>query len=275
MAEFGVSTSNKFAFLDDDAPAPKKAVKAKKEESKPKARPESARNNERGDRSERNERNNGGGRGRGGRGRGRGGYRGGGRGGKREFDRHSGTGRDKSVKKEGHGKYGWGEEGESERPRNNRRRTTNLNEQPEVAATPNENEEVPKTEGAEETPATEEKPAEPEEPEDTSVTYEEFLASKAAVEEDSREVRHVQNDDKFKGVVLSTEEFEFQLELGSGNKTQKKSRKQNAKKNVSLDEFVSTGPTSRGRGRGRGRGGKGGRGFRPPSLNDQHFPKLG
>jgi plasminogen activator inhibitor 1 RNA-binding protein len=285
MAEFGVSISNKFAFLDDDAPAPKKEVKTvKKAETKPKphSRPESARNERGNDRNERN--NNGGargGRGRGGRG-GRGGKGGKGRGGKREFDRQSGTGRDKSVRKEGHGRGGWGEEGaQGDRPRYNNRRRNEQNQEDTTAST-DKPEEVAKTEeGDAETPVVEAEaaPVEPEEPEDTSVTYEEFLAQKAAnvVEDDLREARSVQNDGRFKGSALEkSDEIDFQLELGSGVKSCKKSRKQAAKKNVSLDEFVAKGPSSRGRGgRGRGRGGKGGRGYRPPQLNDQQFPKLG
>jgi len=230
MADYGVLTANPFAFLDDDAPPPsKKEAKApvKKEEpkAKPNARPESARNNDRGDRNERSGAK--GGKGKGGKGgkRGKGG-KGGDRGErgerserserpKREFDRHvSGTGRDKGVKKEGHGRGGWGEE--ELRPRQ---------VEAEVEAS-----EEPTVEVEEETPAEEAKPAEPEEPEDTSVTYDEFLAQQAAkvVDDDVREVRSVLNDDaKFKGkeLVKKDDMDDFQLEFGTGEQQLKKTRK--------------------------------------------------
>jgi len=124
----------------------------------------------------------------------------------------------------------------------------------------------------------EEAPVVPEEPEDTSVTYEEFLATQVTLEEDQREARTVENDDKvFKGKEIAKEEFSFQLDgMGVGTSKAKKNKKGPAKKRLGLDEFAAKGQTNgRGRGRGRGRGGGRGKGYRPPSLNDQHFPKLG
>jgi plasminogen activator inhibitor 1 RNA-binding protein len=181
------------------------------------------------------------------------------------------------VKKEGHGRGGWGEDGD-DRPRNNRRRD---NKQEEAVAEPDE---AADNEG-DAAPAEVEPEIEIEaEPEPVTQSYEEYLADKEAkaLAEDKRGARAVQNDDtKFAGVAITKEDeaADFQLELGTGSKQLKSKRANKSKKNViHFDEFAASGSgRGGGRGRGRGRGGnsRGGRGYRPPSLNDSHFPKLG
>jgi len=185
------------------------------------------------------------------------------------------------VRKEGHGRGGWGEEGETDRPRNNRRRNDQAQQEAPVPAADKPADEEVTIEVAEETPVVEavpETPAEPEEPEDVTVSYEDYLAQKELLEGDVLQARVIQNDDKFSGIALVKDDScDIQIELGSGSSKSKKGKKANTKKSINLDEFVaSQAPTNnRGKGRGKGRGrGKGG-GYRPPSLNDQHFPKLG
>lgn len=285
MAEFNVQTTNPFAFLDDDAPAPsKKAAPKKEEKPKPAPRAENSRKGNDNKRSERGDRSNGDrprGRGRGGAegGRGRGRGRGGGRpreGGdnrpKREFDRQSGTGRNDRNKRDGKGKYNWGEEGEQPKKAE---ATEGDAEKTEDAAEPTVEIEVPA------------QPEEPVEPEPVVFTLEEVQAKAAAlrVEGDIKIARAVNNDDSaFQGTaeISKSDEIDFQLEIGGGVKAPKNKGGKKKKSNISFDEFLSQGGgRNRGGNRGGERGGRGGRGrgngrgYKAPAINDQHFPKLG
>jgi hypothetical protein len=194
------------------------------------------------------------------------------------------------VRKDGHGSFGWGQEGDEEGGKGGKGRNRRT-EQPageeenasEEAAPAEEDVKVESGWGAEAT--IEQKPAAPEEEPDTSLTYEEFRAQQAAkaVECDQKEARKVANDNsKFKGKEIAKEEIVFQIELGGTTKQAKtKSKAANSKKILSLDEFsASNGSDNRG-GRGGkggkgGKGGRGGKGYRGNiSLNEQNFPKLG
>jgi len=255
--EFGVQTSNLFSLLDDDAPAP-----AKKEPVK-KAAPAKAQVNNRGsDREKRNDRRpersqRGGGRGRG-RGRGRGGESRG-----RAFDRRSGTGRDKSQPKGGHGKGNWGTDKDDQA--REARRNWRQEKQEKQAAT-GETEKVEGDAAATETPEGEDAKApevtpeeEEQEKEPDTIGYEEFLAQKAAKapDDDSNKVlRSAENDEsQWEACAeITKEEDDEESFLGVGFSTTKKSRGKkgnkgkNAKKVKSLDEFNST---TRSSGRGR------------------------
>lgn len=296
--EFGVNVSNRFAFLDEEASAPeaapkkeekKKEVKPKTEtrkDSKPRERSDSTNKGERAERAPRGEggrgRGRGGARGRGGgRGRGRGG---GGSGEPREFDRHvSGTGRRDVERREGRGKYNWGGEGETDRPRRNRRpQGENGEEATEEAPV---DVDAPAEEAVEVEPEVEAEPEPYVEPEPETRSYEEYLEAQknAALEEDNLVIRTVKNDD-FQGQKAQAfakdeidegpvYEFGTASKKGKGKKTKKES------KILSIDQFKAqeaAAQSFRGNGRGRGRGGRGrgGRGA-PLRMDDSNFPKLG
>jgi len=254
-------TGNIFALLDDDAPAPvKKETKKKEEKPKKEARKEKPqRESNKGERPPRNDnRQN----------RPRGGGRGGGRGGagrggagreKREFDRHSGTGRDDRQKRNGSGRFNWGSEGEDNRPRraprDNKKDAAPTEEPAADAAAPVEGEAPKEAEPVEE--------GEPVEVEPETVSYEDYLKQKAdnALAEDAVSHREVNNDD-FQGQTATSfvrvdEEAEGpDYVIGTATKA-KKGRKQKEKKQLNIDEFKAQGKSA---GRGRGAGGRGGRG---------------
>lgn len=314
-SDYGVATHNKFAFLDDEPPAPKKKSEPKaKVEEKPvvkktdNARPASARQGRGEGRGE------GRGRGRGGRGRGNRGE-GAAEGGKREYDRHeSGTGRDKHAKKGGAGKFNWGQEGQegqadSDRPPRRRydrdgdrpRRNHNKDTEGETPAAPADGEKAAPVEGEEAAAAdgevkVNEEPKVEEPPEPETMGYEEFLAAKAAtmVVDDKKTLRVVSNDDtKFacKAIPAATNDVEVEYGLGGNDAASNKkenTKKDKGKKNkISMDEFAAASPAASkgGRGgRGEGRGGRGeGRGGRGRGgnrggdfkLRDDEFPTLG
>lgn len=266
---FAVQTTNKFAFLDEDASDAPAPVKEKKEKDV-KKKPEPRKENKPRENKERAPRNGteGGARRGGGKGGGRGGGKGGGRGGrdgKREFDRRSGSGvRDTQRKVD----RGWTDE----RKKN-----------PEVEKTaeaPAEGEATPEAAA----PA-EGEPAEPAEPE--QLTYDEVLARRAAaaLEEDvAVAVRKVENDDSmFKSSnafkAEDTSDLENKYELGTANKKKGKkgAKPKKATGAVNIDEFMTSGNQRKGGqrggkgGRGGGKGGKGGR----ITIDDKNFPKLG
>lgn len=250
-------------MLDDDAPAPvvaskakatPKEVKAASAPPKKEARPSSR-----------------GGRGRGeGRGRGRGKGRGDR---KREFDRTSG---DRRAKKDGAGKYNWGKEGEDDKPRRNNDRKVEADKEEAT-------DDAEKVEEVEEEPERAPRQEEPEEEvEPPTMTYEEYHASKEVCEEDlALKVRQVDLDDsQFKSTTDVPEEVadsELGYMLGGGKKQLKKGAGKKAKKVISFDEFAAKAPAgrnndrssrggkgdSRGKGKGKGRGkgdSRGGRG---------------
>jgi len=248
-----VITRNAFDLLDLDAPLPTKPTKAPKPEpvkpapkkEKEIIRPTSARGGK--------------GRGRGRGGRGRGDVRG-----KREFDHHvSGTGRDRRAKKEGAGKYNWGVDGEEGEDKRRPRRTDR-----KPADEKAEDGEEDKAEADGEKVAEKKAPEpEPEEEEDNSVSYAEYLANKADVDEDvNRQVREVEIDEsQFKSsAVVEKEEETCEYIIEGGKKGPRKKNRKKAGK-ISLDEFAApaaAAPKSnyrgdRGDSRGQSRGGKG------------------
>lgn len=233
-------------MLDDDAPAPVVASKAKatpKEVKAASAAPKKeARPSSRGGR---------------GRGEGRGRGRGKGRGDrtKREFDRTSG---DRRAKKDGAGKYNWGKEGEDDKPRRNNDRKVEA-DKTEATDDAEKVEEVEEGEKPERAPRQEEPEEEVEPP---TMTYEEYHASKEVCEEDlALKVRQVDIDDsQFKSTTEVPEEVadtELGYMLGGGKKQLKKGAGKKAKKVICFDEFAAKAPAGRNNDRGNSRGGKG------------------
>jgi len=299
----GVLHRNAFSFLDsdDEAPAPKAKAKAqpapkKVTESKPQSRDARGDRGDRGDRGGRGRDGSSRGRGRGGRGRGRGGER---SDGKREFERHqpgNGHGRGERAKKDGHGKFNWGTEGEqveasSERPA--RRFNGNRDGERPPRRNNRADEEAKPADEAAEKPADEvaEKPAaedpEPVEPEPEVMDYDEFLVQKAAnqpEEDKNKKLRTVENDESQWKVSSLKEaapaDVEDEYQVGEQENKPKRNKKgKNKKTAVSLDEFAkapaqSSGGRGRGRGRGRGGRGNGGRG-QNFKLQADEFPTLG
>lgn len=247
---------NAFALLDDsDDESPKApAAPPAKKETKPKTAVNNA-NKERRSRPNNNDRNTRGGRG-----------PRNARDGKRTYDRRSGTGRGKEIKKGGGGGHNWGsdknEARKNEGPVDDKNPSADADE--EVV---NEEVVIPEPEP---------------EPEDNTMTMEEFLAvksSKAAGEDlfGSKDERAL--EDEFSGkkthTVVTDENF---LVMGSGKSLRKKNNKKEVQKLDINFKFVSTNDSrprreesdgrrggGRGRGRhndrrggGRGRGGRGG-----------------
>mmetsp|Transcript_20979 Transcript_20979/g.52039 ORF Transcript_20979/g.52039 Transcript_20979/m.52039 type:complete len:269 (+) Transcript_20979:162-968(+) len=267
-------SSNPFAALDDsgDEAPPKRAPVTKKKASVAPSKPDLKSKPKNNDRNTKH--------GRGGRPPARDG--------KRTYDRRSGTGRGKEIKKEGGGARNWGSD------KNEAKKAEGTINEDEVVAPVAETEEA-------EAPAVEE----PKE-EDNTMTYAEYMASKAKKEEVA--LRETKNE--FAGVAISAkgEEEAFML-MGTGKKKKEKKQK-GAKKTVDVGFRVAKnnmegegregregrgdrreGGRGRGRGdrrdgRGRGRGGgRGGRGSgrgprgpkKPQGLNVQDegaFPSL-
>jgi plasminogen activator inhibitor 1 RNA-binding protein len=306
MAHYGVGTSNSFDVLDEDAPAVKSALK-ESEQAKQSAKQPSTSSaapskdasrtldapTHRGARVPR---------GRGGRGRGFGN-----RAPKRIFERHSGTGRGKEVRKGGYG--GYDAEGTMQDDLKSEEVTMEL-----TAEDANKPAADPVTPAPQQPPAPEteeEKNArEDKEKEDAQIGYDQYLEiqKKKAVEDDTKvQVRKVQIDDKkFKACkqLEKDDDNEFADVLASDKKDSEESKKKNdkkAKKVKHLDEFnaenggnASTHASNaefrgrgrggfrggRGRGTGRGgfRGGRGGAAQNTQQVNIQDeaaFPKLG
>jgi len=175
--------------------------------------------------------------------------------GKRVYDRRSGTGRGKEIKKGGGGARNWGNAKDEAKKAEGR-----INENEEVA---------PATDGNEnpDVPAEEAKP----EVEDNTMTLAEYMASKGKKEEAA--LRDVKNEFEGKAVAAKGDEEAFMV-MGGGKKKKDKKKKEVEKKSVDVGFRVGNpnsdgGRGGRGRGggrgdrrdgRGRGRGGKGGRG---------------
>uniref|UniRef100_A0A7S0Y828 Hyaluronan/mRNA-binding protein domain-containing protein n=1 Tax=Pseudo-nitzschia delicatissima TaxID=44447 RepID=A0A7S0Y828_9STRA len=265
-------SSNPFAALDDsgDEAPPKKAPVSKKKASVAPSKPDpKSKPNNNNDRNTKH--------GRGGRPPARDG--------KRTYDRRSGTGRGKEIKKGGGGARNWGSD------KNEAKKAEGTINEDNVIAPVAETEEA-------EAPAVEE----PKE-EDNTMTYSEYIASKG--KKDEVALRETKNE--FAGVTIAAkaEEEAFML-MGTGKKKKEKKQKE-AKKTVDVGFRVAKNNTGgeeregrgdrreggrgrgrgdrrdgRGRGRGGGRGGRGsGRGPRgpkkPQGLNVQDegaFPSL-
>lgn len=174
--------------------------------------------------------------------------------GKRQYDRKSGTGRGKEIKKGGGGAHNWGSD-------------SNEAKALEGAVVEGQ-EDAPIAEGAVETPEEEKEPEPEPEPEDNTLSYEEYMAQKAEQQSDNLkpiEVREVENEF---GTVKAKEAVEEDFLVMGGGKA-KKTKKQKEKEAVSIDVgFRAAGEGGsnfregggRGRGRGRGRDSEGGRG---------------
>lgn len=172
--------------------------------------------------------------------------------GKRAYDRRSGTGRGKEIKKGGGGARNWG---------------SDKAEAKKMEGTINEDE-VKEDKPAEEKvdAVAEEAPVE-EKPEDKTMTYAEYMASKGKKEETVREV-----ENEFKGLSAAAKVEEDFLVMGGAKQKKTKKKKDGDKKTVDVGFRVAkpnAGGDDRDRGgrggRGRGdrdRGGRGGRGSR-------------
>lgn len=233
-------SSNPFAALDDsgDEAPPKKAPASKKKATvAPSSKPDPKSKPKNNDRNTKH--------GRGGRPPARDG--------KRTYDRRSGTGRGKEIKKGGGGARNWGSDKNEAKKAEGR-----INEDEDIAPP------AVDAEGAE-APAVEEPKVE-----DNSMTYAEYMASKGKKEEVA--MRDVKNE--FEGVTESEKrEEESFMAMGTGKKKKEKKQKE-AKKTVDVGFRVAkanSGGEGRGDrrdGRGRGRGdrrdgrgrGRGGRG---------------
>jgi plasminogen activator inhibitor 1 RNA-binding protein len=204
--------SNFFAALDDSdnegkAPAPaitkKKAAPKKEvvEPSKVEKRPNKGDRNTRGGRNQRPPA----------------------RDGKRQYDRRSGTGRGREVKKGGGGGHNWGSN------QNDAKKAEGpVTEGNEEANTPEET--------ATEEKAEEEVEEQPEpEPEDTTMSYEEYLATKAKPDTEAfaaLEIREVENE--FAGKAASKKEEEDFMMMGSGKQLKKKGTGKKEKQTLDL-----------------------------------------
>lgn len=191
--------SNPFAVLDDsgDEAPPKKAPASKKKASiapaskpDPKAKPK---NNDRNTKH-----------GRGGRPPARDG--------KRTYDRRSGTGRGKEIKKGGGGARNWG---------------SDKNEAKKAEGRVDENEEIPPAADAEEVeaPVVEEPKVE-----DNTMTFAEYMASKGKKEEVA--LREVKNEFAGMSTTDKGEEEDF-MKMGEGKKKKEKKQKE-AKKSIDV-----------------------------------------
>jgi plasminogen activator inhibitor 1 RNA-binding protein len=192
-----------------------------------------------------------------GRGAGRSGGRGAPQDGKREFDRRSGTGRGREIKKGGDGARNWGSD-------KNEARTAQgpvVEGDEKLVVAEGDAEAAPEFEAAPE--VVEEVP----EPEDNTISYEDYLKSKEAARtnellkpKDERQV-----EDEFSGKQAKKFEEEDFLVMG-GAKPQRKREKTKEKKTLEVNIRVASaeqggdrrddagGRGGRGRGAGRGRG---------------------
>lgn len=174
--------------------------------------------------------------------------------GKRAYDRRSGTGRGKEIKKGGGGGRNWGSD------QNDAKKA-----------------EGPVTEGKEDANTPEEKDAgkeaaavvvkedvvvEEPEPEDNTISYEEYLANKAkpdSVAFKALESRDIENE--FAGKSSSKKVSEDFLKMGNDKALRKKGSGKNEKETLLVDFKIKSaiaGGDDRGGGRDRGEGGRGG-----------------
>lgn len=171
--------------------------------------------------------------------------------GKRTFDRKSGTGRGREISKGGGGGHNWGSD------KNEAKKAEGpVTEGEEVAAEDNENGEE------------EEKVKENEQEEDKTMSYEEYMASKARPDSAAfKPVAERTVENEFSGKIGARKEEEDFLVMGGGKQLKKKGQKKDDKdKKLVLDFKVksATGGDDRGgrrdgRGDRRGSGGRDGR----------------
>ena len=120
--------------------------------------------------------------------------------GKRAYDRRSGTGRGKEIKKGGGGARNWGSDKADAKKMEGKIDEEAVNEEP------------PKETEGEEPPVAEEAPVEEEKPEDNTMTFADYMASKGKKEADTG--RQVESE--FKGVSASKKVEEDFLVMGGG-----------------------------------------------------------
>lgn len=265
-----MSTNNFFAALDDsedEAPLPKK-VQPKKESSKPKESSTVSKKKNAGPKGDRRRPNNNDRNTKSGRGRPTV------RDGKRAYDRRSGTGRGKEMKKGGGGAHNWGSD------KNDARKAEghiDENEKPEEKTEEPSNEEVEKKE-----------PIVVEEEEDKTISLEDYLKNKKAVSDSGifGPKKEKAMDSDFSGAVAHEIVEETFLVMGSGKTLRKKGGEKKKSTQVDLGFRVAKGNDDRRRdngdrrgGRGDRRGGRGGRGKRGESgkafeLSSKAFPSL-
>lgn len=235
-------SQNFFAALDDsgdEAPAPAKSAAKKREPKNVKKAeaPAPASNSKavsKGDgrrRTNNNDRNTKNGRG----------GRSAPRDGKRAYDRRSGTGRGKEIKKGGGGARNWGsDKAEAKQMEGTINEDEVKEDKPVQDAEPTEGEEA----------------AVVEKPEDKTITFADYMASKGGKQ--GTVEREVENE--FKGVAVSAKVEEDFLVMGGGKQKKTKKKKDGEKKTVEVGFRVAN-PNAGGGGRG-GRGGRGDRGGR-------------
>ncbi|KAL9234344.1 hypothetical protein vseg_009227 [Gypsophila vaccaria] len=234
----------------------------------------------------------------------RGPYRGGRRGGynndegrdgdrpRRNYERHSGTGRGNEFKREGAGRGNWGNQSDEVAPIEKVKEETEKNVSAENLPVGVEAVDVNKEAQPEET---EEK--EPEEKEMTLEEYEKVREEKRkallALKTEGRKVEVDKDLQSMQQLSNRKDEESVFIKLGSDkDKKKEASEKERAKKSVSINEFLKPAegeryysPGGRGRGRGRGPRGGGGSGYGgdnrmssspAPIIEDQkQFPTLG
>jgi plasminogen activator inhibitor 1 RNA-binding protein len=179
--------------------------------------------------------------------------------GKRQYDRRSGTGRGREVKKGGGGARNWGSD------KNEARQAEGLVDEDAVVPAAEEvtesKEDVAEIkEGEEETPVEEPEP-EPE-PEDKTMTYEEYLASKANPDNEAFKPvkeRQVENEFAAMKVAKKVEEEDF-MKVGGGKQKKTKQKKVTQKETIALDFRVASSSGDDRRNDGGDRGGRDGRG---------------
>lgn len=246
-----MSGANFFAALDDSGDEEKPVVEQKKQpkkSNKPVVEPSKV---DRGRRPNQNDRNTKYGRG----------GRAPARDGKRAYDRRSGTGRGREIKKEGGGARNWGSNKNDARAAEGQVQEGAV----EVVAMEENNEgEKKEEENGKTEENAEEVAAPPEEEADKTMSYEEYMATKEAPQSDAfAPVKQREVKNEFAGIQSKKYEEENFVVMGGGkNKRskQKKDQKQTLVPSFRVADDRRREGRGGGRGRGRGRGDRGGRG---------------
>ncbi|MBA0646537.1 hypothetical protein Goklo_014494 [Gossypium klotzschianum] len=216
---------------------------------------------------------------------------------RRQYDRHSGTGRGNEFKRDGSGRGNWGSSTDEIAPSSSLSAILAKIRETEENVTENEKKSTEKQFGEEdaadankENAANEAEEKEPENKEMTLEEYEKILEEKrkalAALKTEGRKV-DVKEFESMQQLSNKKSNDDIFIKLGSEKDKRKDADKEEkAKKSVSINEFLKPAEGERyygpGRGRGRGRGPRGGYGgntasnVQAPSIADPgHFPSLG
>ncbi|KAI5602167.1 hypothetical protein BDE02_01G139200 [Populus trichocarpa] len=235
----------------------------------------------------------------------RGGFRGGRRGGysngeagegerpRRQYDRHSGTGRGNELKREGSGRGNWGTPAdeiapETEEPVVDNEKSVITEKQPEEEDAAAASKDA--ADASKDAAVNEPEEKEPEDKEMTLEEYEKVLEEKRkallSLKAEERKVGLDKDLQSMQQLSSKKSNDEIFIKLGSEKDKRKDAadKEDRAKKAVSINEFLKPAGgdryynPGRGRGRGRGRGGYGGntRDVEAPSIEDPgQFPTLG